>query len=196
MLKEYKTIRELVGPLMLVDHVENVKYDELVRIRQENGEERIGKVLEINEDELHFKGFALANGLANSEEITNMDAGLLYKEVLNRATKNLQNDLLALGDNAEFRTVKINKKDYIVDKKHIITEAYELIMPMIYRTQFGLESQDDVYNISRDPNFFFRRALNNFKSKVSDNLFDIELDDFSKEENLYDSIDAKSIIEI
>lgn len=46
---------------------------------------------------------------------------------------------------------------------------------MIYRTQFGLEAQDDVYNISRDPNFFFRRALNNFKSKVSDNLFDIEL---------------------
>ena len=124
---------------------------------------------------VNFKGFALANGLANSEEITNMDAGLLYKEVLNRATKNLQNDLLALGDNDEFRTVKINKKDYTVDKKHIITEAYELIMPMIYRTQFGLESQDDVYNISRDPNFFFRRALNNFKSKVSDKLFDIEL---------------------
>lgn len=124
---------------------------------------------------VNFKGFALANGLANSEEITNMDAGLLYKEVLNRATKNLQNDLLALGDNDEFRTVKINNKYYTVDKKHIITEAYELIMPMIYRTQFGLEAQDDVYNISRDPNFFFRRALNNFKSKVSDNLFDIEL---------------------
>lgn len=45
-----------------------------------------------------------------------MDAGLLYKEVLNRATKNLQNDLLALGDNAEFRTVKINNKYYTVDK--------------------------------------------------------------------------------
>lgn len=123
----------------------------------------------------NFKGFALANGLANSDEITNIDAGLLYKKVLNRATKNLQTDLLALGDNTEFKTVKINNKYYTVDKKHIITEAYELIMPMIYRTQFGLEAQDDVYNISRDPNFFFRRALNNFKSKVSDNLFDIEL---------------------
>ena len=34
------------------------------------------------------------------------------------------------------------------------------------------------------------------ETKKDDNLFDIELDDFSKEENLYDSIDAKSIIEI
>jgi len=50
MSKEYKTIREVVGPLMLVDQVENVKYDELVRIKQANGEERMGKVLEINED--------------------------------------------------------------------------------------------------------------------------------------------------
>lgn len=36
-LKDYKTIREVVGPLMLVDQVEGVKYDELVEIRQANG---------------------------------------------------------------------------------------------------------------------------------------------------------------
>ncbi len=63
MLKEYKTIREVVGPLMLVDHVENVKYDELVRIRQENGEERIGKVFEINEDKALVQLFNSSQGL-------------------------------------------------------------------------------------------------------------------------------------
>ena len=36
MLKEYKTIKEVVGPLMLVEGVEGVKYDELVAIEQEN----------------------------------------------------------------------------------------------------------------------------------------------------------------
>ena len=36
MLKEYNTIREIVGPLMLVEGVEGVKYNELVEIRQEN----------------------------------------------------------------------------------------------------------------------------------------------------------------
>ena len=34
MLKEYRTIREVVGPLMLVEGVEGVKYDELVEIRR------------------------------------------------------------------------------------------------------------------------------------------------------------------
>ncbi len=63
MLKEYKTIREVVGPLMLVEHVEGVKYDELVRIRQENGEERVGKVLEINEDKALVQLFNSSQGL-------------------------------------------------------------------------------------------------------------------------------------
>lgn len=48
MQKEYKTIKEVVGPLMLVENVEGVKYDELVEIEQEDGEIRTGKVLEVN----------------------------------------------------------------------------------------------------------------------------------------------------
>ena len=32
MFKEYKTIREVVGPLMVVEGVEGVKYNELVDI--------------------------------------------------------------------------------------------------------------------------------------------------------------------
>ena len=46
MLKEYNTIREIVGPLMLVEGVDGVKYNELVEIRGKNGEIRSGKVLE------------------------------------------------------------------------------------------------------------------------------------------------------
>lgn len=63
MAKEYKTIKEVVGPLMLVDGVEGVKYDELVRIRQANGEERVGKVLEINEDKALVQLFTSSQGL-------------------------------------------------------------------------------------------------------------------------------------
>ncbi|MBO0479679.1 V-type ATP synthase subunit B [Vagococcus fluvialis] len=50
MRKEYKTIKEAVGPLMLVDKVTDVKFDELVEIRMQNGELRRGQVLEITED--------------------------------------------------------------------------------------------------------------------------------------------------
>ena len=43
MNKEYKTIKEIVGPLMLVEGVEGVKYDELVEVVQEDGRVRRGK---------------------------------------------------------------------------------------------------------------------------------------------------------
>ena len=49
MPKEYRTIQEVAGPLMLVKGVENVTYDELAEIELANGEKRRCKVLEINE---------------------------------------------------------------------------------------------------------------------------------------------------
>lgn len=62
-MKEYKTIREVVGPLMVVENVENVKYDELVEIVQQNGEVRRGKVLEVLEDKALVQLFESSNGL-------------------------------------------------------------------------------------------------------------------------------------
>ena len=44
MLKEYKTIREVVGPLMLVEGVLGVKYDELVEMMKERDDLRIALV--------------------------------------------------------------------------------------------------------------------------------------------------------
>lgn len=63
MLKEYRTIREVVGPLMLVDGVEGAKYDELVEIEQENGEVRNGRVLEVNGDKALVQLFEGSSGL-------------------------------------------------------------------------------------------------------------------------------------
>jgi V/A-type H+-transporting ATPase subunit B len=48
MPKEYKTIQEIAGPLMLVRGVEGVTYDELGEIELSNGEKRRCKVLEID----------------------------------------------------------------------------------------------------------------------------------------------------
>lgn len=63
MLKEYQTIKEVVGPLMLVEGVEGVGYDELVEIEQANGEKRRGKVLEVNRDKALVQLFESSNGL-------------------------------------------------------------------------------------------------------------------------------------
>ena len=63
MLKEYSTIREVVGPLMLVEGVSGVKYSELVEIEQANGEVRSGRVLEVNGDKAMLQLFEPSQGL-------------------------------------------------------------------------------------------------------------------------------------
>ena len=48
MPREYRTIEEAAGPLLLVKDVENVTYGELAEIRLKNGEKRRCRVLEID----------------------------------------------------------------------------------------------------------------------------------------------------
>ncbi len=45
MLKEYRTVSEIAGPLMVVENVRGVKFDELVEVRMDTGEIRQGQVL-------------------------------------------------------------------------------------------------------------------------------------------------------
>lgn len=63
MLKEYKTVSEVVGPLMTVQGVEGVKYDELVDVEMQNGERRRGQVLEINGDKAVVQLFEGSSGI-------------------------------------------------------------------------------------------------------------------------------------
>lgn len=63
MQKEYRSIKEVVGPLMLVESVEGVKYDELVEIEQADGEIRLGKVLEVNGSNALVQLFEASQGL-------------------------------------------------------------------------------------------------------------------------------------
>ena len=48
MPKEYRTIKEVAGPLMMISDVEGVTYDELGEIELPNGETRRCRVLEVN----------------------------------------------------------------------------------------------------------------------------------------------------
>jgi len=63
MLKEYRTAREIAGPLMLVENVEGVKYDELVEIETSEGDIRRGQVLEIDGDKALVQLFEGSTGL-------------------------------------------------------------------------------------------------------------------------------------
>ncbi|WP_394010749.1 V-type ATP synthase subunit B [Anaerococcus cruorum] len=63
MLKEYKTVTEVVGPLMLVEGVEGVSFDELVDIEMHTGERRRGRVIEIEEGRAMVQLFEGSTGI-------------------------------------------------------------------------------------------------------------------------------------
>lgn len=63
MIKDYKTVSEASGPLMIVDQVEGVKYEEIVDISLQNGERRKGQVLSINEDRAVVQVFEGTSGI-------------------------------------------------------------------------------------------------------------------------------------
>ena len=63
MIREYKTVEEISGPLMMVRMVENVTYDELVEIELHDGSLRRGKVLEVNGDAAVVQLFESAAGI-------------------------------------------------------------------------------------------------------------------------------------
>ena len=62
-MKEYRTIREVNGPLMVVDQVEGVTYDELAEIQLSDGTLRRCKVLEVNGDRAVVQLFENSAGI-------------------------------------------------------------------------------------------------------------------------------------
>ena len=63
MIKEYRTIQEISGPLMMVKNVAGVTYDELVEIELPDGHVRRGKVLEVNGDTAVVQLFEASAGI-------------------------------------------------------------------------------------------------------------------------------------
>ena len=63
MIKEYRTIREVTGPLMLVKNVTDVAYDELGEVELPSGERRRCKVLEVNGSDVLVQLFESSAGI-------------------------------------------------------------------------------------------------------------------------------------
>jgi V/A-type H+/Na+-transporting ATPase subunit B len=63
MLKEYKSIINISGPLLLVEGVDGVKYEELVDIKLGDGSLRTGRVLEVEEDRALVQVFEGTSGI-------------------------------------------------------------------------------------------------------------------------------------
>ena len=62
--REYQGIQEIVGPLIMVENIHNVGYNELVELRTSSGEDRLGMVLEASEGRAVVQVFEGTTGLS------------------------------------------------------------------------------------------------------------------------------------
>ena len=67
MIKEYLTISDVAGPLVIVEKTTDVKYQELVEIELSSGEMRRGQVLEVTKDKAVVQVFEGTTGINVSE---------------------------------------------------------------------------------------------------------------------------------
>lgn len=61
--KEYRTLSQIKGPLIVVERVANVGYNEIVEIIDSTGETRLGQVLELDQKHCVVRVFAGTRGL-------------------------------------------------------------------------------------------------------------------------------------
>lgn len=62
MKREYLTVKSIVGPLFYVEKTSDVSYSEIALVKLPSGEERLGQVLEVNEDLVLLQLFAGTSG--------------------------------------------------------------------------------------------------------------------------------------
>lgn len=62
--KKYLSITEVVGPLILVENTEGIKYEELAEIELPSGERQLGRVLEVNQDKALVQSFGGTTGVS------------------------------------------------------------------------------------------------------------------------------------
>ena len=63
MITEYKAVRDIIGPLMLVEGVEGVTYNELAQVKLPDGSVRLSQVLEVDGDRALVQIFEGTSGL-------------------------------------------------------------------------------------------------------------------------------------
>ena len=61
--KEYKTVSQIRGPLIFVDRVSDIAFDEMVEIIDPSGNMRVGRVLEVDKDVAVIQLFLSTDGL-------------------------------------------------------------------------------------------------------------------------------------
>lgn len=99
---EYLGVSEINGSLIVIDNVKSAAYDEMVDISLDNGETRIGRIIEIKEDKAVVQVFEGTRGISNTNARSSLKGEALKmplsKEILGRTLDGIGRPIDGLGD--------------------------------------------------------------------------------------------------
>lgn len=102
MALEYMGLKQINGPLVILDGVNGASYEEMVKIKAADGSERQGRIIEIHGDRAVVQVFEGTNGLSLTNTTTQMTGKPmmmpLTKELLGRVLSGSGRPIDGLGD--------------------------------------------------------------------------------------------------
>lgn len=102
MILEHIGLKEINGPLVVLDGVKGAKYDEIVEIRLDNGTKRVGRVVQIEGEKVVIQVFEGTSGLSLNNTASIMTGRpmelSLSPEILGRVFDGLGRPIDSLGE--------------------------------------------------------------------------------------------------
>ena len=99
---EYLGLKQVTGSLVVMQGVKDASYEEMVDIKLENGEKRVGRVIEIKDDIAVIQVFEGTTGISSANTRTSFKGKsleiALSKEILGRTLDGLGRPIDGLGD--------------------------------------------------------------------------------------------------
>lgn len=109
---QYVGLKEINGPLVALEHVENASYDEVAEIRLNDGTTRLGRIVEISEDKAILQVFEGTRGLSLTNTKTRFTGRPmempLSEEILGRVFNGAGKPIDGLGDIFAEKSADIN----------------------------------------------------------------------------------------
>lgn len=111
---QYVGLNEINGPLVVLDNVKNVSYDEIAQIKLDDGTTRLGRVVEISEDKAVLQVFEGTKGLSLKNTTTKFEGRPmempLSKEILGRIFNGAGKPIDNLGEIYPEKFADVNGK--------------------------------------------------------------------------------------
>ena len=124
------------------------------------------------------------NDLASVYRLWHLKEIKASNEEIDQALQNVQSDLMKLH-NKKGSIILMNGTEVQIDPKSVDIEPYEIVMPKIFASVFGLEIGDDLNVIKQDKEFFVKKLIESIRPKVSNQFYSIGLMNIGNRSSMY-----------